>query len=1018
MKHSYLKQSMMLKNKLGGSLKLLSLITLFSLLQLKASAIAVYMEDHDPWGYGQNQICMTNVFGASWVQYNYSTAAATIFNASTTFVMMEGSENNDGFLDAYMAANQATIENWVTNGGRLFINEAPWNNGNRNLGFSNTILNYNTTYSEASNNVSTSVPGNQIFLGPYTPTATSYNGGYFAHAWISGTGLTSLLYNISYAPDVRSVLAYKKWGNGVVFFGGCTQPNFWNPNPQGVNLWQNIFSYVNTVPLCFSITCHADTTVYVDPIACATTTVNFVQPTGVNICVPVAPAPDTFFYTGSINTWTIPAGFTNVRIEVRGAQGGNNVNSAFGPGLGAIMKGDFTLTPGNQLKILVGQQPSAGNGNGGGGGSFVTDISNNPMIIAGGGAGSCSSTPSPFRDGNITTTGGAGYLGGGSGGVSGNGGGVGPSGFQSGAGGGLLTNGADGWTGGTGGQAFVSGGAGGTTNAPANGGFGGGGSGSSYVVGGAGGGYSGGGSGSNTAPASQGGGGGSYNAGANQGNTAGANSGNGMVIITPIGSVITSTLMAGLAPGSAFPTGTTTETYRITDGVGDTAYCTFNVTVADTLVPTISCPSNVNTCTSVVTGIAPTVTGTNACSNVTYTITGATTGSGVDDASGTNFNPGLNIIKYKVTNANGNADSCSFTVTIDNPTGLLAGNNASPESVTIDVVAPVDVRYSDCDLMASIVPAGIDPIHGNTLVKVTLDAPLDYFNGQPYVDRHFDIEPSTSATTATASLSLFAYQFEFDQYNLAAGPLGLPLLPTGGVDNGNVVITQFHGVGTAPGNYPGPEELIHPSVSWDATYHYWVMTFPVSGFSGFYIHTTLSGPLVLQISNISAINKGARNRVDWTTATEAKGDVMTLERSTDGSTFTALTEMPAKGQASNYTYWDEKPITGVNYYRVKLTNANRDVKYTRVVNATVKNTDKLTIAASPNPVLNKVMVNISGTQQAAGTLQVSDPAGKELLKVATEANSAVIDMSGMPSGIYFIKYTDDSGSVTTRITKQ
>ena len=48
--------------------------------------------------------------------------------------------------------------------------------------------------------------------------------------------------------------------------------------------------------------------------------------------------------------------------------------------------------------------------------------------------------------------------------------------------------------------------------------------------------------------------------------------------------------------------------------------------------------------------------------------------------------------------------------------------------------------------------------------------------------------------------------------NTAAVPLGYPALPTGAADNGNVRITQFHGTGTAPGNYTGTEELIVPTV--------------------------------------------------------------------------------------------------------------------------------------------------------------------------------------------------------------
>jgi len=330
---------------------------------------------------------------------------------------------------------------------------------------------------------------------------------------------------------------------------------------------------------CPTITCPADITVSNDPGTCGAV-VNYTTPTGSNPC-----GLTTFGYTGTIDTWTVPAGVTVIHIEARGAQGGWNTSSTYQPGLGAYMSGDFNVTPGQQLRILVGQQPSNGSGNGGGGGTFVTDISNNPLIIAGGGGGSSQSTDSPDKHGQIGTTGGTGAAGGGTGGSAGNGGGIGASGFQSGAGGGLLTDGANGWTTGTGGQAFVNGGAGGPNNAPANGGFGGGGSGSSYVVGGGGGGYSGGGSGGNST-AGVGGGGGSYNAGTNQNNTGGVNTGHGSVTIGyGAGSGVTITLTGGLASGSVFPVGINTVTYEAEDGLGNTVNCSFTVTVNDTTTP-------------------------------------------------------------------------------------------------------------------------------------------------------------------------------------------------------------------------------------------------------------------------------------------------------------------------------------------------------------------------------------------------------------------------------------------------
>lgn len=239
---------------------------------------------------------------------------------------------------------------------------------------------------------------------------------------------------------------------------------------------------------------------------------------------------DTIFYTGGIVNYSVPASCNGiVTIEVYGAEGGFGSSSNIQPGLGAYQKGDFAISQGTMLRVLVGQRPASGNG--GGGGSFVTDMSNTPIIIAGGGGGGSQTTDDMInKQGQAGSTGATGAAGGGTGGNSGNGGNIGSSGFQSGAGGGLLTNGTNGWSTNTGGLSFLNGGGGGTTGS-APGGFGGGGSGSGYVVGGGGGGYSGGGSGGNSS-AGVGGGGGSFNSGTNTTSTSGVNAGNGYIIIS------------------------------------------------------------------------------------------------------------------------------------------------------------------------------------------------------------------------------------------------------------------------------------------------------------------------------------------------------------------------------------------------------------------------------------------------------------------------------------------------------
>jgi hypothetical protein len=64
---------------------------------------------------------------------------------------------------------------------------------------------------------------------------------------------------------------------------------------------------------------------------------------------------------------------------------------------------------------------------------------------------------------------------------------------------------------------------------------------------------------------------------------------NGAVVtyVTPVGTdncSATTTQIAGLPSGATFPVGTTTNTFKVTDGAGNTAQCSFNVTVAITSV--------------------------------------------------------------------------------------------------------------------------------------------------------------------------------------------------------------------------------------------------------------------------------------------------------------------------------------------------------------------------------------------------------------------------------------------------
>jgi len=196
-----------------------------------------------PWNVPDNETAMNTVFGAGgWQDLRYETVnAGTLLSAGTRLIFMEGSHSNANRLEVFLNANRTTIQNWVAAGGLLFINSAPNEGDGMNFGFGVTLT-FHSDFSDQSFEAGAVRLANPIFNGPYLPVGTAWTGNGFAHSYVTGSGLVSLITN-----EVgRIVLGEKAWGVGRVLFGGMTMPTFHDPDPQAANLRANILAYLST----------------------------------------------------------------------------------------------------------------------------------------------------------------------------------------------------------------------------------------------------------------------------------------------------------------------------------------------------------------------------------------------------------------------------------------------------------------------------------------------------------------------------------------------------------------------------------------------------------------------------------------------------------------------------------------------------------------------------------------------------------------------------------------------------
>lgn len=298
-------------------------------------------------------------------------------------------------------------------------------------------------------------------------------------------------------------------------------------------------------------------------------------------------------------------------------------------------------------------------------------------------------------------------------------------------------------------------------------------------------------------------------------------------------------------------------------------------------------------------------------------------------------------------------------------------------------------------------------------------------NQTAYVRRYYNISPATNPDAATAQITLYFTQADFDDYNTARG--SLPPLPMDGTDvanyKANLRVTQEHGTSATgdPNSYSGwngtgPKKiLITPtSVAWNTVLSRWEATFPVTGFSGFFVTSALSTPLPLELLHFSARRVGeTTNQLDWATGEEEAETSFAMERSGDAKSFTSIGVISGKGVGSVYRFMDTAPLAGDNYYRLQVKEVGK-MTYSPVVLVKGRGDRGASVELAPNPATEKLRVVCRDKTLEGSQASVWSTDGRMMTSFVLEEET-VLDIREWAVGVYLLRLADGN---TLRLIKQ
>jgi len=143
--------------------------------------------------------------------------------------------------------------------------------------------------------------------------------------------------------------------------------------------------------------------------------------------------------------------------------------------------------------------------------------------------------------------------------------------------------------------------------------------------------------------------------------------------------------------------------------------------------------------------------------------------------------------------------------------------------------------------------------------------------------------------------------------------------------------------------------------------------------------------------------------VNWQTTQQINTAYFIIEHSIDGINFSKLGLVSANinpALVTNYSFTDNDPAAGSNFYRLKITHNDDRYNYTKIVEVSMSG--KIKLQVFPNPVRGILLVKVSGKDKNA-TAQIFDMSGRKVKeqKVILDGNvSFSISLKNVPDGTY------------------
>jgi hypothetical protein len=178
--------------------------------------------------------------------------------------------------------------------------------------------------------------------------------------------------------------------------------------------------------------------------------------------------------------------------------------------------------------------------------------------------------------------------------------------------------------------------------------------------------------------------------------------------------------------------------------------------------------------------------------------------------------------------------------------------------------------------------------------------------------------------------------------------------------------------------------------------------------------------LPVELKEFSVVKNGKKAELNWTTAFERNNEGFEVHRSTDKENYTVIATVRGQGNSEGdvtYQTFDNSPIAGVNYYRLKQIDTDGEFEYSDV--KSIEFAPEVSVNIYPTLVKKgeQITFEIKGVSNSDFTFIVTDIAGKliEQGTVSRFSGNYFISTTNLSSGVYVVDLNNETQAFSQKI---